>query len=294
MKYIIIGLILIVVQSQLKAQVTTGHYGPGLFGLRSAHGFPMGWSFVNVSHFYYAGEFKDNDGNVSTLSEPVNVIANISGGLWGKKLESINANYNAGLIIPLANLAPNIETLELDPERIGLGDIFIIPAMLTWNFGRITLNTRYTLWLPSGSYSEGSKSNRGKGFWSHNIGLGTTVYLDKASTWHVSAMNTYELNSRQKETNIKPGDVYTLEWGIGKTIEQVFNIGLIGHNVFQLTKQKGGDNATSFKHQLNGVGMEFNYRTQNKWVFITRWYLEYLAKNRPEGTMIRFIFLKNF
>ena len=40
--------------------------------------------------------------------------------------------------------------------------------------------------------------------------------------------------------------------------------------------------------------MEVNYRTQSKWVFITRWYVEYLGVNRPEGTVIRFIFLKNF
>ena len=292
---ILIGLFIFFNLSGMKAQVVTGHYGPGLFGLRSAHGFPMDWSYVNVTHIYYAGEMKDNNGNISTLAKPVNVIANISGGIWGKHLEKIKANYNAALILPFTNLAPNPETLELDPERIGLGDIKIIPLMLTWNFNRISINARYAFWVPSGSYETGSNSNRGKGFWSHNIGLGATAYLDKLKTWNLSWMNTIELNNKQKGTGITPASTWVTEWGIGKTFEESFNMGLIGYNTLQIGEQSGGDIPVDFNnYRVNGIGMEFNYRTQSKWVFITRWYLEYLAVNRPEGTAIRFIFLKNF
>ena len=281
--------------SGVTAQVLTGHYGPGLFGVRSSHGFPMDFSYVNVTHIYYAGEMKDNDGNISTLAEPVNVIANISGGIWGTHLEKLKANYNAMIILPFTNLAPNPETLELDPERIGLGDIKVIPLMLTWNFNRISVNTRYAFWIPTGSYEAGSSSNRGKGFWSHNIGLGATGYLDKAKTWHISWMNTFEFNGEQKKTDITPASTWVGEWGIGKTFEESFNMGIIGYNTRQISTQTGGDVPANWNnYKVNAIGMEFNYRTKSKWVFITRWYLEYLAVNRPEGTAIRFILLKNF
>ena len=277
------------------AQILSGHYGPGLFGLRSAGGFPTGWSYVNVTHIYYAGEMKDNEGKISTIAKPVNVIANISGGMWGTQLESINAKYNAALVLPFTNLAPNPETLELDPERIGLGDIYLIPAMLSWSFDRFSLNTRYGLWVPTGEFNEGSRSNRGKGFWSHNLGLGTTISLNQAKTWTLSGMGTYEFHSKQQGTDIRPADMMVVEWGLGKTIEEVFNMGLIGYSNMQIGQQKGGNIPDGLKnYQVHALGVEFNYRTQNRWVFITRWYLEHSGINRPEGTVIRFIFLKNF
>ncbi|WP_136479804.1 SphA family protein [Cognatitamlana onchidii] len=280
---------------QLQGQVVTGHYGPGLFGLRSAHGFPTDWSYVNVTHIYYAAEMKDNDGKISILAKPINVIANISGGIWGTKLDKINANYNAAVILPFTNLAPNPETLELDPNNIGLGDIKVIPLMLTWNFKQFAVNTRYAFWAPTGSYDMNSKSNKGKGFWSHNLGLGGTVYLDAKKSWNVSLMNTFEFNGKQKGTNITPAPSYVAEYGIGKTFDEAFNMGVIGYTTKQIGKQKGGTIPAGLNnYQVSAVGMEFNYRTKSKWAFITRWYLEYDGVNRPEGSAIRFIFLKNF
>lgn len=277
------------------SQVVTGHYGPGLFGLRSAHGYPMGWSYVNVTHFYYAGEMKNNEGKISTLARPLHAIANINGVAFGKSLEDVGLNYNAVFVAPLTNLAPNPETLELDPNNIGLADIYLIPLMLSKNFSRLALNTRYGVWLPTGSYTAGNKSNKGKGFWSHNFGLGLTAYLSKDKSWHASLMNSFEVNSKQEGTNITAPPSYVGEWGIGKTFNSVFNMGIIGYTNRQIGKQKGGELPANLKYyRVNAVGMEFNYRTENKWVFMTRWYLEYLAKNRPEGTAIRFIVLKNF
>ncbi len=288
-------LLLMLVALQSAAQVVTGHYGPGLFGLRSAHGFPMKFSYVNVTHFYYAGEYKDNDGKISTLATPVNVIANISGGIWGKRIEKLKANYNAAVILPFTNLAPNPETLELDPDGVGIGDIKVIPLMLTWNFNRFSLNTRYAFWAPTGKYELGSVSNKGKGFWSHNLGIGATAYIDKKKSWHASWMNTFEFNGKQEGTNITPASSWVSEWGIGKTFEEAFNMGVVGYSNRQISDQKGGDLPLGLNnYKVSAVGMEFSYRTKSKWAFITRWYLEYLATNRPEGSVIRFIFLKNF
>ncbi len=280
---------------RIEAQVVTGHYGPGLFGMRSAHGFPMGWSYVNVTQFYYAGELKDNDGKVSTLAKPVNVIANVNAGVWGKKWEKLGANYNAALILPLANLAPNPETLDLDPEKVGLGDIMLIPLMLSWNKDWIAINTRYGIWMPTGSFTAGSTKNRGKGFWSHNVGVGLTVYFDESRSWSLSSMNTFEFNSKQETTNIRPGSAWVTEWSVGKTFDKVFNLGLIGYFNNQISDQEGGNLASGLNHyKVNGMGMELGYSTADKWVFITRWYMEYLAINRPEGISVRFVLLKNF
>lgn len=71
--------------------------------------------------------------------------------------------------------------------------------------------------------------------------------------------------------------------------------GLIGYHNYQLGKQEGGNLPDGTKnYRVNGIGMEFSYRTTDKWVFISRWYLDYQAINRPEATIIRFVLLKNF
>ena len=149
-------------------------------------------------------------------------------------------------------------------------------------------------WLPVGFYEDGNPANRGKGFWSQNLGLGLTYLIDNEKTWSASAVGTFEFNTKQKDTEISPGSAIVIEWGIGKTFDNAFNLGIIGYNTYQVSEQKGPTPQTLNNYTVNGMGMEFSYRTKDKWAFITRWYLEYLAVNRPEGTAIRFILLKNF
>ena len=292
----VVGLALLVSPAAVDGQTLTGHYSPGLFGLRSAHSFPMGFSYLNVTNIYYAGEVKDNDGQISTLAKPVSVVANINGVLWGRRVDALKANFNAGVAVPIANLALNPETLDLDPERVGISDIFLIPALLSWDFGRVVTRVHYGLFLPTGSFAVGSVSNRGKGFWTHALASAVTAYLDPDKAWHASVHGTYEIHTKQKESDIKPGQNIVIEWGVGRTWNNAFNMGLIGHNVFQTTDQVNADGSGTGlkKYRVNGIGAEFGYRTASRWAFITRWYLEYAARNRPEGTTIRFVVLKNF
>ena len=47
---------------------------------------------------------------------------------------------------------------------------------------------------------------------------GVTWYIDQEKTWSVSALNRYEFNTEQRDTDVTPGQAYTLEWGIGKAV----------------------------------------------------------------------------
>ena len=47
---------------------------------------------------------------------------------------------------------------------------------------------------------------------------GATWYIDEEKTWAVSALNRYEFNTEQRDTDVTPGQTYTLEWGISKTV----------------------------------------------------------------------------
>ena len=53
--------------------------------------------------------------------------------------------------------------------------------------------------------------------WSYEVFGGTTVYFDEQKTWHFSATAFYETHGKKDGTNIRVGDLLTLEGGLGKS-----------------------------------------------------------------------------
>lgn len=84
---------------------------------------------------------------------------------------------------------------------------------------------------------------RGGGYWTPMLTAGVTWYIDSEKTWSVSALNRYEFNTEQRDTDITPGQAYTLEWGIAKSVTKTIDLGAVGYYQMQTT---GGN--------VNGVG----------------------------------------
>ncbi len=55
--------------------------------------------------------------------------------------------------------------------------------------------------------------------------LGATYYLDCEKTWSASALARYETNSERSKIAIRPGDDFHIEWGLGKNINKVWDVG---------------------------------------------------------------------
>ena len=68
---------------------------------------------------------------------------------------------------------------------------------------------------------------------------GATWYIDQDKTWAVSALSRYEFNTEQRDTNITPGQAYTLEWGISKSLTKSIEVGLVGFYQQQTTEDSG-------------------------------------------------------
>ena len=68
---------------------------------------------------------------------------------------------------------------------------------------------------------------------------GATWYIDQEKTWAVSALNRYEFNTEQRDTHVTPGQAYTLEWGVSKTVMKVVDLGAVGYYQQQVTTNSG-------------------------------------------------------
>ena len=68
-----------------------------------------------------------------------------------------------------------------------------------------------------GSTSRGGSENIGKGMWTYEPFLGTTVYFDQKRTVSLAATAYWELHGNKKDTDVKVGQILTLQGGLGKS-----------------------------------------------------------------------------
>ena len=122
---------------------------------------------------------------------------------------------------------------------------------------------------------------------------GVTWYIDKEKTWAVSALNRYELNTRQRHTHIKPGQAYTLEWGVSKTVAKVVDLGAVGYYQQQATANSGPP--SSSRDRVAAVGPEVNVAFPKPMLFASlRYDYEFLAENRAQGHTFALTLTKRF
>jgi hypothetical protein len=120
---------------------------------------------------------------------------------------------------------------------------------------------------------------------------GATWYVDEAKTWAVSALNRYEFNTGQRYTHVTPGDAYTLEWGVSKSVCKAADLGVVGYYQQQVT-------ANSNKLPLNrvaAIGPEVSCMFPKQMFFVSlRYNYEFMAESRAQGSAITLTLTKRF
>jgi len=168
----------------------------------------------------------------------------------------------------------------------GLGDIQMEPLLLSWHFKQLDIAAGYAVWAPSGDFSKNRPDLLAKGYWSHMLTLGGTWYIDQEKTWAVSLLNRYEFAHEQTQTHIDPGQVYTLEWGISKSLGKTVDVGLTGYYQ-QQTTMDGGPGHSNLRDRIVGIGAEINAFCPKLGMFTSlRFASEFDAVQRPEGQVV--------
>ena len=281
--------------AQLHAQLPVGsHYPIGAEGLNGANLPPPGFYLRDYNYFYYADK-------VDGLPLKLDIFAYVQAPrlVWITPWKILGANYGCDVIIPFAyqNISGQLGTAG----QFNLADIYACPLVLSWHLKQFDFSAAYGVWAPSGNFDAGTPSaplrgldSPGKGYWSHMFTLGGVWHPDEQKTWSLSLLNRYEISTEQDQTQITPGNMLSMEWGIGKSIAQGVDVGMVGYYQQETTEDSGKSAATALSHVV-GVGPEISVMWEKIGLISTLRYLyEVDAKDRPQGHTVTLTLTKRF
>lgn len=265
----------------------TGHYVPGVEGVKGASLPPPGVYVRDYNAFYWSSQLNGNNGTATPLDFNAFVYANLLRPIWISEWKVLGGNFGMDMIVPIqyTDLSVKSGGVTLYDEGIfGIGDLYFEPATLSWHGKQWDAAVGYSFFAPTGD-SEPGTAKPGKGFWTQMITAGGTVYFDEARTWSLSALNRYEFNSEEEDTGITPGQEWTIEWGLAKGVSKIVELGVSGYCQMQTTPDSG-PNASSDLDQALALGPEVTaVWPQTGIMFSLRYLHQFDVYDRPEGDM---------
>lgn len=282
---------LLALPALLQAQSFTSHYVPGVEGLKAASLAPPGFYLRDYNAFYTAGRYNQPNGHKAAMDFDAFVYANVIRGIWVSDWEVLGGSFVMDALVPLQYT--DLKVNGRKDSEFGLGDICFEPAIIAWHGSQWDAVLGYSLWAPTGGSRPGS-AEPGKGFWGHMITAGGTVYFDAEKTWALSLLNRYEINQEEEDTDITPGNQWTLEWGISKSLKPTIDVGLVGYYQLQTTEDSGTGSSNE-RDQVLAFGPEVSMFCPNMGLLTSlRYNYEVLAKDRPQGQTIVLTLTKVF
>jgi hypothetical protein len=281
----------------LQAQ-PTAHYVPGSEGIKGASLPPPGLYLRDYNAFYYASKLNDFSGNkITALNEfRAFTYANVPRLIWISDIQILGGNLGVDGLLPFVYQNLRIPPFYPEHSSFGIGDFFA-EGTLSWHLTQFDLSAGAGAWAPTGDSigaNDIATTRAGQGYWTPMLTAGATWYLDGEKTWAVSALNRYEFNTEQRDTHITPGQAYTLEWGVSKTIEKVYDIGAVGYYQQQVTEDSG-TGSTGNRDRVAGVGPEFCVAYPQQMFFVSlRYVYEFAAEGRAQGNTWTLTLTKRF
>ncbi len=130
------------------------------------------------------------------------------------KAKILGANYGAMVVLPLANASIEAPAFAISENvDTSVSDLLVRPLDLGWHTPRADISAGFQLYAPTGRYERGGSDNIGKGMWSYEPFLGTTVYFDEKRTVSLAATAYWEFHGTKKDTEVKVGQLLTLQGG---------------------------------------------------------------------------------
>jgi hypothetical protein len=267
------------------------HYPVGAEGIKGASLPPPGFYLRDYNFFYTANK-------VDGMPNGPDIFAYVQAPrlIWMTDWKILGANYGMDVIVPFAY--KNIAAPFGDGHQFNLADIQVEPLLLSWHFKQFDAAAGYAIWVPSGNFDASTPAkyltSPGSGFWTHMITLGGVWYPDEKKTWAVSLLNRYEINTEQDTTDITPGNMLTMEWGLSKTVVPGVDVGFIGYYQ-QLVTRDSGTGASPDYSNVVGLGPEASLFCPKLGLFTSlRYAYEVTAHDRPQGQTVVLTITKGF
>ena len=299
-KFVLTFAVVALIAGAASAQVQ-GHYVNGVEGIKCGSLPPPGWYFRSYNLWYHADHLKNNDGH--DVSSPtgvtpgltLDVVASVERLIWISPYKILGGYYGADIVIPV--LYQHVSYRGGDDTKWGVGDINVEPITLSWHGKQWDAAVGFSFYAPTGEVDDDNPVSIGKGWWTFMGTFGGTVYLDPAKTWSASLLARYETHTYSCTRDVRPGDDFHFEWGVGKQLAKVWEVGLAGYCQWQITNDEGGDCTWNRSHhdRVFAAGPEVDYAVPAwKSMFSLRVLKEFGARDRTEGWIAVLTWTKAF
>jgi hypothetical protein len=165
-------------------------------------------------------------------------------------------------------------------------DIVVSPLIIGWQSGLLHWNISTQVWLPAGNYSATRLANSGRNIWAVSPQIGAT-YFDPRTGWEISGAAIYVVNFENPDTNYRSGDMFHVDFAIGRRLTPHVELGLVGYVAEQLTADSGaGAIFGPRKLRIAGLGPGATYRFAVNGVavsLVAKYYREFAARNTTQG-----------
>jgi hypothetical protein len=278
--------------AQTQAQLPVGsHYPAGAEGIKGASLPPPGIYLRDYNYILTADKVDGVPGDVD-LTAYVQAPRLI----WMTDWKILGANYGMDILVPF--FYKDINAAFGSDHQLNLGDIQVEPLLLSWHLDQFDIAAGYAIWVPSGRFGNSTPAENltspGSGFWTHMLTLGAVWYPDKEKTWAFSLLNRYEINTQQDHTDITPGNMFTTDFSLSKTVLKGVDVGVSGYYQ-QLVTKDSGTGASPDYSSVVGIGPEASAFWPKIGLFTSlRYAYQVEAKDRPQGQTIVLTLTKPF
>lgn len=290
-------IILLLVCFFSNAQLKGGHI-LGAMGLQSGTQTPENTLSVYIpGYFYTASSLRNADGDKAIANPDLTMSITGAGASYVSDFKILGANYGATILLAFAGNTIQGNTVDTK-NSLAFTDMYIQPLQLGWHNKRADFVFSYQMYLPTGKFKAGASDNSGLGMFMNEFSAGTTLFFNDKKTVHFSVLASYEINGKKKDTDIKTGDILSVEGGLGKTFymmnaektapKAILNAGLIYYLQYKLTNDEIPlpvlGVVEGHKDRVGGVGAEVNYfHIGCSTSAGLRWIAEVNAINRFQG-----------
>lgn len=293
LKFVLPAACLLVLPSMVEAQ-PTAHYVPGVEGIKAASLPPPGWYLRDYNVAYTSTRLNNGAGqNGGPPNFRAFTYANVPRVIYITDTKFLGGYVGVDALLPL--VYQSVRAGGFDDDTFGIGDLFA-EATLSWHTKQFDFSFAAGVWTPTGDSATPPTTRVGSGYWTPMLTAGATWYLDQEKTWAISALNRYEFNTEQRDINVTPGQAYTMEWGISKTLGKIWDVGVVGYYQQQVTgdsNELGGDGGNH--DRVAAIGPEVSVAFPKQMLFVSFRYLyEFTAEARAQGHTFALTLTKRF
>ena len=152
---------------------------------------------------YDTDTIKDADGNTVRLAPDAPASSDLTAAaplLWYvSNAKFLGANYGVMAVLPWANASLEAPAFGLtDTIGTSFADILVRPLDLGWHATRADVSAGFQFYAPTGRYQLGGSDNIGKGMWTYEPFIGTTLYFDEARTASLATTAFWEFHGKKR------------------------------------------------------------------------------------------------